>query len=814
MKNTLEGLALALCQMLVVPGQPRRNADYIINEILEAERRRIDIIIFPEMCVSGYLIGDLYEDEDFCNDVLHQNQRIVEATKMLDITVIFGSLSTDAVLGEDGRMILFNTAFTVHNGEVIARRIKFLQPNYRIFDDDRHLYSGRKLAQTKQKSITEHNGNGFAHSFEPVLVHTRVGGLRIGTMICEDMWHEDYPFNPAQELVNNGAELLVNISASPWTWQKNAKRHRVVKDIIKVSKVPLIYVNHTGIQNNGKNIIIFDGSSTAYNRQGQIAQSIAPYFEGTKDIIWNEAYTQIGFEQRNDTKELYNALIYAIRKFWSFLPKDKKNVFIGLSGGIDSALSIALFSQAIGAEYITAINMPSRYNSDETKSLAEEISRNLGVAYEVISIEDIVSAIAKTCAVSEESFAYQNIQARARMEILAARAQEKGGVFVANGNKVEMAFGYATLYGDMAGFFAPLGDLVKREIYQLAVYINEEVYHYKVIPNACLMLKPTAELKYDQTDPFDYGDYKGNKGYHDEMVRAFTEFRKNPEWFLRNMLHGTLEQSLHIDENRLVNLFGTAEAMIEDLEAKWNMFYASYVKRIQAVPIPIVSKRSFGFDLRESMLEAYFSDEYLKLKERLLGKASRHQHGKIAVFGGSFNPPTADHRAIAEKLLSRFDRVLIVPCGSRNDKDTLVIDAAHRKAMIQACFSELDKVEIDFFDLENTAYMATHILDKRYSLQYPNDEIWHVFGTDIVSDIKKHWQKGPQTWNSLNFIFVPRTGFSLDMFDMPPHYKLLEISGLMHSSTMVRENLRKYKKSSGLTDEVRAYIESYQIYFG
>lgn len=601
-----ENLRIGLCQMNVAVGDPRRNAEYIVSEIKEAARRGIEILAFPEMCVPGYMIGDQFENESFVRDVLFQNERIREATKGLNIVVVFGSLDVEnGAKGEDGRLRKYNAAFIAQNGQWLGRSIKTLQPNYRFFDDDRHFFSQRKNQ--------EHDLHALEELIEPVFI----SGLgKIGVILCEDMWCDDYPYNPAKILADKGAEIIINLSASPWTWQKNDKRHRVVKRLLQQCNVPLVYVNNTGAQNTGKNVVVLDGSSAVYSAKGDIVFEAMPYTGGIFEIDFSEDMPPALKRKREDVVELFYALICGIRKSVPMLTGDYRKIVIGLSGGIDSAVVAALMVHALGKDRVHAINMPSVYSSLETKKLAERIAYNLGITYEVITIGGIVQSIAAAANIRPDTLAYENVQARARMEILAAKAQELGGVFTGNGNKVELGFNYGTLYGDIAGFLLPIGDLVKREVYQIGDYANQ-LFGFKAIPEECFKMTPTAELKDNQKDPFDYGNLDG-RGYHDELVRAFTEFRRDPEWILEKYLDRTLESEFQLEPGRLAFLYSLPDVFIRDLEKNWKSYYRAIFKRNQAPPVIVVSKRAFGTDMRESILPPYFTERYEALKAKIL----------------------------------------------------------------------------------------------------------------------------------------------------------------------------------------------------
>lgn len=799
--DKLKGLKIAVCQMNVAPGRPDINAEYIINEIFAAEKRQIDVIVFPEMSVPGYFIGDSYERNALMADVMFYNRKICKAASVAGVIAIFGTVISDsASKGEDGRIRKFNSALVAGNDK-IEYITKTLQPNYRIFHDDRYFYSNRKACEGRPE-------------FVPIEIATDIGPVKIGVILCEDMWHEDYPLNPAEEFIKNGAEIVFNLSASPWTWRKNQKRHKVVKSILEKNPASFVYVNNAGIQNTGKNIVIFDGSSTVYDENGEIVFEIPPYETGTKDFIFGEIYNRPipAVSEDDDTTELYKALRCSIEEFLKSFPPHRRKVIVGLSGGIDSALSLALFVDVLGPENVVAINMPSKYNSQLTQDIAREIAENLGVRYEIAPIGDIVEAIAGAAQVAQGTMAYENIQARARMEILAAKSQIIGGVFSCNSNKVEIALGYGTLYGDVAGFMAVLGDLVKREVYQLSDYMNRVVYRKIVIPKKCFEMAPTAELKESQKDPFDYGNLN-RRGYHDEMVRAFVEFRRDPEWFIECHVRGNLEKELMLNAGTLSSLFGSVNDFVKDLENNWVRFYDACFKRVQSPPIPIISKRAFGNDLSESILPAYFTQRYYDLKKMILSR--RDSRKRIAIYGGSFNPPGKHHRQIAEELAKKFDSVIVVPCGRREDKASVnSVKLSHRKEMTKLAFSGIEKVEIDFYDLDSGVYTPTYFLDKMFREKFPDAQIWHVVGEDLTaggegrnSEIHRVWHRGDYIWQDLNFAVVVRPGYGASDKDLPPSSEVVRIEGIYGSGTMIRARIENDESINDLVDpEIESYI--------
>lgn len=614
-------IKLAIAQMEVTPGHPDRNVEKIIKETESAKKHNIDLILFPEMAVAGYMLGDEWENDRFIDDLTACNQKILEASS--DIAIIWGNIHAEFdKKGEDGRTRKYNAAMVAQNGKWVDNGVfeghtyKSLMPKYREFDDERHFYSMIKLAAEQGKGLNE--------LLKPFPIEIEGKKVMIGAILCEDMWCEDYSNNPTKMLVNNGAEMIVNLSCSPWTWRKNDKRHRVVRSLLTEDQVPFVYANNVGTQNNGKNIFLFDGGSTVYNPDGSLMLLTKPYEEKTIfTSITGEKQEEVKLlapSETKDTEELYQGLVYGIRNFFEEI--GNKKVVIGLSGGVDSAVSVCLLVDALGKDNVYAINMPSKFNSELTKDAAKQLADNLGIDYKIIPIQDGVDKTIEDlnkAGFEVTGLMLENIQARDRSSrILAAVAASLGGNFVNNGNKTEVAFGYATLYGDVAGAIAPLADLYKHEVYQLAEYINNNCGR-ELIPRKIIEIVPSAELSADQDvtkgkgDPIIYP-------YHDKLVRAFVEFRKDPEDILNWYRKGSLESELKIEAGLIDNRFPTPTEFIADLEHKWKLFKRNYFKRIQAPPIIAVSRRAFGYDLRESQNGVYFTQKYKEMKSELLGK--------------------------------------------------------------------------------------------------------------------------------------------------------------------------------------------------
>lgn len=621
-------------QMEIIPGRPDLNYQKISNIIGQAKEKKADILLLPEMCLPGYLIGDLWEQQTFLDDCAYYAQQI--AAQAENLCIIFGSVTTEkGKINEDGRIRKYNAAYICQNGTMLSGYlgrnfiIKNSLPNYREFDDARYFHSLQKLCAEENIAI--------ADVLQPIAITIKGQPIKLGVMLCEDGWTDNYQYNIPSILAEKEASLLCNLSCSPYSLGKNKKRHRLLATQSQAASKPLIYCNNVGIQNNGKNIFTYDGSSCVYNASGKLAAALPMFTDDLLEFIWNTETNEINSANlpaapQQETDIIYHTLRYGTQQFLKQCGINKMT--IGLSGGIDSAVTATMYTDILGPENVLLLNLPSRYNSEATKNIAQRLAEKLHTNYAVMPITESCQHTEKQLTLtpvtnfsSNTTFNLElsrlqreNIQARDRgARLIAAAAAAFGGAFSCNSNKSEIAIGYATFYGDICGALAMIGDLWKHQVYALGHYLNDEIFKDEVIPNEIFTIRPSAELSEEQTvgvggDPLVYE-------YHDYLFKAFMErwHKTTPADILRWYKDNTLAAELGCSDKIIQDTFPDNHAFIADLERWWKLFSGFAVaKRIQAPPILSLSKRSFGYDHREAQLTPYFSREYYQLKEELL----------------------------------------------------------------------------------------------------------------------------------------------------------------------------------------------------
>ena len=617
-------MKIVLGQMNVLAGQMSLNVNKMLDMIEKAKKEKADLIVFPELCVTGYLLADKWMDQNFVETALSYNEVLKKASE--GIGIIWGNVSTfKDILGRDGRHVRCNTAYFAYNNNWVkkendlfdGRYIKCLNPDYRIFDDSRYFLSALELSKRMKLDDVDFTS--------PFLFEKDDHTYRIGLEICEDLWSQDYQFDPTSQYLNQNVDFIVNISSSPWTRNKEKGREKQILRYAQHDFVPFVYVNAVGMQNNSKTVCVFDGDSSIYNEKGErIASCNDSFLEECKIIELNE--TSLADKCKN---KLTKALITAIREFDQQVFQSRFKWIIGLSGGLDSSVNAALLTLSLGKERVIGLNMATRYNSSATIDNAHKLAHALGIECRdgIIQklVEEQIECLKQYTQKEISEFAIENIQARIRGSILSAISQIENGVVINNGNKIEGALGYATLYGDTIGCLAPLQDVTKVELFEIARSINEsldkEVIPYNLLPeiendHIKWETPPSAELKNNQLDPMKWF-------YHDQIIQILTEY---PGYGIEKLMQQYLDKSIYETElGKWIRYYGLddPQKFIEDLEWVLQKFQLGVFKRLQTPPIVMVSRGCFGSDFRENQVSYEKSNTYLALKEAILAHANQ-----------------------------------------------------------------------------------------------------------------------------------------------------------------------------------------------
>lgn len=541
-------MKIALAQINPVIGDFNRNKARILDDIARAKSMGADLVVFPELSVCGYPPQDFLEFSDFLRQCRETVLDI--AADCRGIAAIVGAPTENPfVEGKD----LFNTALLLHEGEIIGEAHKSLLPTYDIFDEYRYFEPARQF------SCLEYNG------------------VKIALTVCEDIWDigEDlmYVRSPMTELGLQNPDIAINISASPFFYGQAEKRKRVVTHWSRKLGIPHFYVNHAGAQTE----LIFDGGSLVSDAHGRIAGEMA-YFGEDLQVFDTENLNGGGFlENATDkTERIYQALVCGVRDYFSKQRFEK--AVLGLSGGIDSALTAVIACDALGPENVHGLLMPSQYSSGHSVVDAEELARNLGMRYDVVPVKNIYTAYETELGPLFEGKAFdlteENLQARIRGALLMAYSNKFHHILLNTSNKSENAVGYGTLYGDMCGGLGVLGDVYKTEVYALSHFINR---NGERIPQNSIVKPPSAELRPGQKDSDSLPDYD----VLDRILFEYIENRKGP----REITALGYEETLVIRVLRLVN--------------------RSEFKRKQAAPILRVSPKAFGHGRRLPIVGKY-----------------------------------------------------------------------------------------------------------------------------------------------------------------------------------------------------------------
>ncbi len=469
-------MRVAGAQLNLVVGDIAGNEARIVECVARATEEKADILLLPELAINGYPPEDLVLRSDFVDAGIEALRRIARTTTTTDVVVGFVDHAPGPSSGaaDSVERRVANGAALLGDGQLKGIYHKVLLPNYGVFDEDRYFSVGREADRVWE-----------------------VNGMPVGISICEDIWRAD---GPPRQQAQNGACILLNINASPFHAGKAADREEMLKSRAIASGVPVVYLNLVG----GQDELVFDGASVAFDARGRMVHR-SPQFEEDFFVVdcplADDEVTPIPATTPllDATEEIYRALTTGLGDYV------RKNgftgVLLGLSGGIDSALTAAIAADALGPEQVWGLSMPSRYSSDHSKIDAAELAQNLGIRFDTIPIDDTYASYLETLsplfAGTEFGVAEENIQARVRGSIWMALSNKFGPMVLATGNKSEMAVGYATLYGDMVGGYSVLKDVFKTTVYELADWRNGIS---PVIPENTISKPPSAELRPDQKD--------------------------------------------------------------------------------------------------------------------------------------------------------------------------------------------------------------------------------------------------------------------------------------------------------------------------
>ncbi|MFX1254580.1 MAG: NAD+ synthase [Promethearchaeota archaeon] len=549
-----------MAQINPTVGDLEGNIAKIMSYTKEAKSQKADLVIFPEQVVSGYPPQDLLYEKDF----IRKNKEMLWAAMKdnSNIISIVGFIDYD-------KTNLYNAAAIFEANKSVGVVYKVLLPTYDVFDEDRYF------TPAKEQEI------------KPVKVNIKNEEVKIGVEICEDLWDHDYDLKVTDLLAKRGANLIVNLSSSPFHIGKRFEREALIKEKAMKNQLPFFYVNLVG----GQDELIFDGQSLAVDSAGNFI-AFGKQFE--EDLLLvdlalaNGTAPKIKIPSYNMEEEMFNGLVLGLRDY--FWKTGFKKAILGMSGGIDSSLSACIAVEALNKENVIGVSMPSKFSSDHSKTDARDLARNLGIQFIQFSIQEVVNsyhrvleapleAVRKYFSLNKERddlVADENIQPRVRGNCLmdfSNRLKDLGILVLNTGNKTELALGYTTLYGDLSGGISVIGDVSKIEVYKLAEYINKKACK-EVIPQNILLKKPSAELKEDQFDPFDF----------DIVSPLVDEIVEN-----------------HRSKRELIEL-GYPERIVDDC---YRRFVRSEYKRRQAPPCLKITKKAFGVGWKMPIVNKY-----------------------------------------------------------------------------------------------------------------------------------------------------------------------------------------------------------------
>lgn len=526
-------------------GDLKGNTEKVISTLHSAREDRVDIVVFPEMTICGYAPDDLVLHESFIDEMEYHLDRIVQESK--GIACLVGLIRRNSMRAEKS---LLNSAAVISHGKLLGFHDKWLLPTYDVFNERRYFSRGNSVQVFNIK------------------------GKRIGVVICEDMWQNageeiagtTYPWDPVKELAVYKPDILFNLTASPFQSRKADIRVKVCRAAANTLNCPVVYCCQVGA--NGP--IVFDGYSLYVDSEGDLRQ-MAKGFQEDFMIVDTEKTTNVIPFDHDQMYDVYSALRLGVRDY--FVKAHQKKAIVGLSGGIDSAVVACIARDALGADNVQGVFMPTRYTSQDSYEDAKLLAENLGISFDRIDIDDTYEHLTNLLDPylhldkkgDAEDVTEENLQARIRAILLMAFANKRKALLLCTGNKSEMALGYCTLYGDMCGAIAVIGDLLKTETYQLAHWLNRE---WQMIPERILQKAPSAELRHHQKDTDSLPPYE----VVDKVIRGYVED-------CATIAQIALENNID-------------PALVESVVKR---IYRAEHKRRQAPPSLRISKKSFSY---------------------------------------------------------------------------------------------------------------------------------------------------------------------------------------------------------------------------
>lgn len=545
-------MKISIAQLNYHIGDFEGNLNKMLAAVSEAKEANADIVCFGELATCGYPPRDFLEFDDFIKASDRSVQRLAEASK--DIAIVVGAPTKNPVVeGKD----LYNSVLFLADGAVQYMQHKTLLPTYDVFDEYRYFEPATEWGTVTYK------------------------GKKIALTVCEDIWNIGnenplYTICPLDEMIGQQPDVIINVSASPFAHDHAQERLDVLIENVERYKLPMFYVNHVGAQTE----IIFDGGSVVMSPQGHVYEEMVYWKEAVKTYDLEEVCTstQSVVQKKEKIKDIHDAIIVGIQDYFGKL--GFKKAILGLSGGIDSAVTAVLATRALGPENVRALLMPSQFSSDHSVDDAVALAENLGIQYDIIAIKDIyTSFMDKLSPIFEDrpfSVAEENIQARIRGVLNMAVSNKMGCILLNTSNKSEMAVGYGTLYGDLCGGLSVIGDVYKTDVFKMARYMNK---YGEVIPENTITKPPSAELRPDQKDSDSLPDYD----ILDQILYLYIEKYTDPQ----DIIAAGYDEALVKRILRLVNI---------------NEF-----KRYQTAPAFRVSSKAFGSGRRLPIVGRYLS---------------------------------------------------------------------------------------------------------------------------------------------------------------------------------------------------------------